>query len=216
LLRLREPNGAETSTRRAAVDPEAPLDPPVEAEDGWPGEVRELLQKANGEVSALRAERRVLMARVADLEKSLRAVEANNRLLKSRMSEMQHARNEQAAAPPNPNNQWLAGVADRTAYALRSSQEMARGVVERARRRAREIEQVALQEAADIRKRAEVEAERILTVANYDAEGLLQGAQASSEELLSEAGRLRDRAMAQFAERRADRKSTRLNSSHNR
>ncbi|MDQ4098024.1 MAG: hypothetical protein M3144_09180 [Actinomycetota bacterium] len=143
------------------------------------------------------------MGRVAELESSLRATEANNRLLKSRIAELQQARTEQVAAPPGPNNEWLAGVADRSAHALRSSQEAARRLVERARRRAHEIEQAALHDAADIRKRAEAEAQRILTVANYDAEGLLQGAQASSEELLAHAKRMRDRAMAQFAERRA-------------
>jgi cell division septum initiation protein DivIVA len=178
-------------------------DSPGGQAEGWPRQVRELLLHANEQATSLRAERRALVARVAELEKTVDAAKASTRRLRARIAEL-----EKAATPsPSPtrpsDGQWLATVADRTAHALRSGHEAAQSLVERARHRCVEIEQAALHEAADIRRRADAEAQKILTVAQYDAEGLLQGAQASGEELLAHARQLRDRAIAQFAERRA-------------
>jgi chromosome segregation ATPase len=172
-------------------------------QEEWSGEVRDLLRHANEQARALRGERRTLLDRVARLEKNLQAATAENAQLTARLRELERANRGQKGTPAGSNEQWLAGVADRSAHALRSSQEAARQLVERARQRAGEIEQAALRDAAEIRKRAETDAQRAVTVANYDAEGLLQGAQASSEELLAEARKVRDRAVAQFAERRA-------------
>ena len=202
VLSLREPDPTRSGTevRRGAIQADERL---ADEQEEWPGEVRNLLHDANEQARALRQERRSLLDRVANLEKSLRAAAAENAGLTARLRELEQARSERGRAPASTNDQRFAGVADRSAHALRSSQEVARGLVERARQRAAEIEQTALRDAAEIRKRAETDAQRILTVANYDAEGVLQGAEASSEELLAEARKERDRAMAQFAQRRA-------------
>ena len=202
MLSVREPgpprSGTEADLGFTEVD-----EGPAGENEGWPGEVRDLLRHANEQTRALRAERRTLLERVAALEKKVSAATSENARLKARLRDVERANDERDRKTSGPNEQWLAGVADRSAHALRSSQETAHGLVERARQRADEIEHVALRDAAAIRKRAETDAQRILTVANYDAEGLLQGAQASSEELLAEARKARDSAVAKFKERRA-------------
>lgn len=204
MLRLRDVDriGAADGMGGFADTVGAPSDEPDQQEE-WPGEVRDLLRHANQQARSLREERRTLLDRVAGLEKELRAAAGENARLNARVRELERANHERERTANGPNEQWLSGVADRSAHALRSSQEVARQLVGRARQRAGEIEQAALHDAAEIRKRAETDAQRILTVANYDAEGLLQGAQASSEELLAEARKVRDRTVAQFAERRA-------------
>lgn len=203
VLRLTDPDPAGLPGGGAAFGAPVDLDRSTESGEDWPAEVSELLLQANEESSMLRAERRALRKRVGELENELRALKAKNHKLTARMGELQHALSQKETKSRTPNEQWFAGVADRTAQTLRSSQEAAQNLVERARQRALEIEHAALQEATEIKKRAEAEAQRIVTVANYDAEGLLQGAQASSQELLSQARKVRDRALAQFAERRA-------------
>ncbi len=204
MLRLTEPDpGGVPDYMNTALRAAAGTDASTGGLEGWPAEVSELLFHANEESKALRAERRSLRARIAELENELRGVKAKNQRLSARMGELQQALLEKDTKARPSDEEWIAGVADRTAHALRSSQEVAQGIIQRARQRALEIEHAALQEASEIKKRAEAEAQRTLTVANYDAEGLLQGAQASSEELLSQARKVRDRALAQFAERRA-------------
>jgi cell division septum initiation protein DivIVA len=171
--------------------------------DGWPAEVRQLLQNMDREATSLRAERRALSARVAELEQQLAMAEADTKRLADQVAELQaRAR----AVPPverQTNERWVTDVTENAAVTLRSAQEAAQRTVRRAKERATEIEQTALQEAAELRKRAEAQAEKLLLVAQYDAEGLLQGAQASAEEILVRARQRSERVLTALEERRA-------------
>jgi cell division septum initiation protein DivIVA len=166
-------------------------------EHQWPEEFRNLLLQANEEADRLRDERRALAARVTELEAELEKARKRGRELAGRLEETRRQKPQALRG----SDDWLAEVTDRTTTALKSGQEVAQNLVERARQRAAEIERAAAQHAAEVRQRAEAEANRMLQVAQLDAEGVLQGAQASAGELLTEAQRVRDSAVASFNER---------------
>lgn len=183
------------------------------AADRWPQEVRKLLFEAHEEAAQLRSEREMLLTRGTDLERRLEAAQAQVKALADQVARLERqAQRPQPAQPlperpqrqpqPQPQSRWLGEVADRTAAALRSGQETAQSLVERANRRAQEIERSALQDAAAIRAKAEAEATRVMRMADYDAEGVLQGAQASAEELLGEARKAAAEVMAELYRRR--------------
>ena len=186
------------------------------AADGWPQEVRKLLFEAHQDASALRSERQSLLARAADLENRLEAAQSDVAELTRQVARLQsqaqaQARSQRAAqarpsapaAAASPAVQrWLSDVTDRTASALRSGQETAQTLVERARQRAKTMEQAAVQESAALRERAEAEASRVVRLAHYDAEGILQGAQAAAEELLVEARKAAQEVMGELHRRR--------------
>lgn len=189
-------------SRRPAGDDSVP--------DGWPQEVRKLLFEAHEDAAALRSERQALLARASELERRLEAAQRQVAALTDEVARLRARplpapappRSPAPAAAPAAHDRWLDDVADRTAGALRSGQETARALVERARRRAEEVEQAALEESAAIRARADAEAARILKLADYDAEGVLQGAQASAEELLGEARKAAREVMGELHRRR--------------
>lgn len=184
------------------------LDRDASAPDGWPQEVRKLLFEAHEDAAALRSERQALLARATELERRLEAAQRQVAALTDEVSRLRARPRRAPAPPPAPapatatDDRWLNDVADRTAGALRSGQETAQSLVERARRRATEVEHAALEESAAIRARADAEAARMLKLANYDAEGVLQGAQASAEELLGEARKAAREVMAELHRRR--------------
>lgn len=170
---------------------------------GWPQEVRKLLFEANQEASALRSERRNLLARVAELERRLDGANIRIAELTGEVTHLEQERRQADVPAARPSDeQWLHDVTDRTTTALRSSQELAQSVAERAHQRATEIEESALREAAAIRRRAEAQAAKVLNVAQYDAEGLLQAAQSSAEELLREAHKQQKEVAARLRRRR--------------
>lgn len=170
---------------------------------GWPQEVRKLLFEANQEASALRSERRNILARVAELERRLAGANTRIAELSGEVAQLEQERRQVEVPTARPaDEQWLHDVTDRTTTALRSSQELAQSVTERAHQRATEIEESALREAAAIRRRAEAQAAKILNVAQYDAEGLLQAAQSSAEELLKEAHKQQKEVAARLRRRR--------------
>ncbi len=172
--------------------------------EGWPQEVRRLLFDASQEAAELRAERRRLVGRVGELERELHAAAARLAAMSRQITTLEKERAARAAAARRPQQQqWLTDVADQAATALRSSQEQAIGVVERARQRAAELERAAQEEAAGIRRRAETEAAKLLNVAQFDAEGLLQGARESSEELLAQVRAKAETQMAELGRRRS-------------
>jgi len=186
------------------------------ASDGWPQEVRKLLFEAHQDASALRSERQALLARASDLESRLEAAHGQVADLTGQVARLQaEARARRPArapaatppaparpAPSSPEQRWLSDVTDRTASALRSGQEAAQTLVERARQRAKAIEQAAAQESAALRERADAQASKVLRLANYDAEGVLQGAQAAAEELLAEARKAAQEVMGELHRRR--------------
>lgn len=192
------------------VDPRRVDGDDAEVADGWPQEVRKLLFDAHEDASALRSERQALLARAADLESRLDAAQSQVAALTAEVARLRaRPRRPPAApaappskAPARPDERWLSDVADRTTTALRSGQETAQSLVDRAGQRAREIEQAAAQESAAMRARAEAQASRTVKLAHYDAEGVLQGAQASAEELLGEARKAAGEVMAQLHRRR--------------
>jgi len=185
------------------------------AADRWPQEVRKLLFEAHEEAAQLRSEREMLLNRGTDLERRLEAAQAQVKALVDQVARLERqAQRPRPAQPlperpqrqpqpqPQPQSRWLGEVADRTAAALRSGQETAQSLVERAGRRAQEIERSALQDAAAIRAKAEAEAARVMRMADYDAEGILHGAQASAEELLGEARKAAAEVMTELYRRR--------------
>lgn len=206
--------GYTSVARLGSFDPERAdsrrVDGERDAVDGWPQEVRKLLFEAHQEASALRAERQALLARTADLESRLESARSEVAALTERVATLQARppRRARPTPPPpeppqhRPDQRWLSDVADRTATALRSGQETAQSLVERASQRAKELEEGALHEAAAIRSRADAQATRVLRLAHYDAEGVLQGAQASAEELLGEARKAAGELMAELHRRR--------------
>lgn len=205
MLRLKDPEltHAFVPTENGAIGSRSRNEPPPVRADGGPAEVRDLLKRAYDEAAVLRSERRSLTAQLADVEQALAVSESRAQRLMARVAQLERHRCPAAASGSPPDGRSIAGAAGRTALALRSGQEVAESLVERARQRAKDIEQSALEEAEQIRKRADAEAKQIVAVAQYDAEGVLQGAQASGEELLAHARQLRREAMSRFAARRA-------------
>jgi cell division septum initiation protein DivIVA len=201
VLRLGEPERARLSGRGAREQDSARRDPLPGTARAWPVEIRDWLDRATREANELRGERRRLIARVSELERDLEQANAKRRALEDQVTDLRQRLRDQRAPDAGPDR-WLADVTDRTAQTLRSGQEVAQGIVERAGRRAQAIERAARKEAAEIRSRAEAEAQNILMVTQYDAEGLLQAARASGEELLAEAKGLQQRALAELANRR--------------
>jgi chromosome segregation ATPase len=170
--------------------------------DHWPQEVRRLLFEANQEAAALRAERASLLARTRSLQQEVEQARARNQELTGTVASLQSDLRARQHPPERPDR-WMADLTQRAATTLKSSQEAAQGLVERARRRAVEIEAEALREAGVSRRRAESEAAKVLGGARYDAESILAGAQACAEELMAEAQRKRTELVA-LARRQRD------------
>ena len=151
----------------------------------------------------MRFERQTLLERLAALERALETSNERSRQLAGRVAEFERRPASGAAAPAEPDADWLSETAARTAQVLRSGQELADGIAQRARQRAEEIRQVTLEQAEEVRARAEADAEKIRKVAYFDAEGMLQNAQSSSDQLIAEARRQQQEITEQFAVRRA-------------